>query len=151
MLFLQKYVFCIASLTILATACKKEDADTTPNLPANYMTATIDGSHWTATEMTRTAAGGDTMIFTGNRSNSKPVTVQLMIHKYRGVGSYKLNDTAAAARYTDNGTVYKSASGTITISADDQTHVMASFQFSAQGTVTGISKDVNNGQLSINK
>lgn len=150
MRFSGKYALCAIAMTVLALACKKGD-DTSPNPTANYMTATIDGGYWTATDISRTIDGGDTLRFTGSRSNSKPVLVQLAIYKYKGAGTYKLNDTAARAIYTTNGAEYKAYSGTITITADDQSHVTANFQFSAQEKVTGAYKDITNGQLSVNK
>jgi len=147
----KRYKIAAAALAMLALACNKDDSKE-PNLPAgNVMTATIGGSYWNATDIYRISMGGDTMKFAGSRNTSKPVTIQLIVNKYHGVGSYRMNDTVARAIYTDNGADYGSVDGTLNVSADDPTHVAATFQFTGLETTTGTYKTIASGQLNINK
>jgi hypothetical protein len=147
----KKYILPLLMITAFAASCSK-DRSSDPNLPAaNYMTATIDGSYWSADEVIRISSGGDTIRFTGSRSNSKPVTIQLVVNKYRGPGTYKLNDTLASAVYTDVNGTYRSYGGTVSVTADDAAHIAAAFQANTQEIVTGTYKDITNGQLNIKK
>jgi hypothetical protein len=146
---IKKYLLMLVAQAALVTACNKSD-DTETNLPAaNYMTATISGNYWVADDVARSTDGGDTIRFTGSRSSSKPVTIQLVINKYRGPGVYKLNDTLASAVYTDVNGTYTSYAGTVAITTDDAAHTAANFEIEAQAG--GATKTITGGQLNVKK
>jgi hypothetical protein len=130
--------FILLLLTLILFSCKKDkpdnpiDTNPTPSGPP-AMTATVDGTGYTATEFNaRKTTTGAMRISTSNGSES----ILLVVANFTGETSYNLNTSVSFATYsngTDNFSTVSNGSGTLVISSYNQTNhtISGTFQFTA--------------------
>jgi hypothetical protein len=153
-------IFVAASLILLAS-CSKDDApvNNIPVVPANssYVRGTVAGAAYSSLIASCSVAGSGTdriITILGGDMGANSLTV--VLYGIDAPGSYSVNNTTnSVLNYSpgSGGVAYSTgecdaASGTITITAIDATHVEGTFSFTGKDTEncdTGATKTVTNG------
>ena len=145
------------ALLVSITACKKSD-DSSPATNSSTMTATVDGTAWTATTTSFKDSANIVSIvgYTGvlNAASSKAISLACP----NRVGNYTLSGSAMdrIAAFTDGNTGYttlfdSTSSGSINITAITASNVRGTFSFNCKELFGTAPKNVTNGSFNISK
>ena len=172
-------LFVLAACVALTVACGGGNTPTSPSLPSlpggsfttvmltrGTMSATIDGTRWTATSPLGSASsfGGSQGVasISGLATGATPFTPGLFISISAplAVGTYTLNGSTFVSFSLMDGLALRwaaepfrtGASGTLTLTAASATRLTGTFSFTAVATTSGLSPEtrtVTNGTFDV--
>lgn len=128
-LFFTSLVF--AAFTLVVSSCSKS-SDSSSSSSSYSMTATVNGSAWSATNVTateNTIGGNDNLSITGLTSSNSTITLSII--GYSSPTTYSISPGSNGGMYSVSGTsgLTASISGSITITSKTTTAVQGTFSF----------------------
>lgn len=138
-------LFIVTSLL----SCSKDDSPYNSAYNPGIMSAYVAGNLWYANEGYYQTPNATSLQMYADFNGQSHISIS--IGNYTGPGSYFITGFNGADYYDGNGLDYAATSGSLTVTSDNGTQILGTFQFAGFSTVGGYPINITGGQFRLTK